>query len=167
MQMLALLFFPAVMAWAAASDLLTMRITNRLVLVLLAGFAVLMPFTGMQLDMLYGHFAAGGLVFVVTFAFFAFGWIGGGDAKFAAVTALWLGWPLLLPFMVYAALLGGVLTLSILMLRRWPLPAALVGVGWVYRLHDAKAGVPYGIALAASAMLVYADSFIFGVFAGA
>jgi prepilin peptidase CpaA len=165
MHMLALLFFPAVMAWAAASDLLTMRITNRLVLTLLAGFAVVVPLSGMPLDMLYNHLMAGGIVLAVAFAFFAFGWIGGGDAKFAAVTALWLGLPLLLPYAVYSALWGGVLTVFILSLRRWPLPASLISVTWIDRLHDAKAGVPYGIALAAAAMLVYANSFIFKAFA--
>ncbi len=165
MHMLALFFFPAIMAWAAASDLLTMRITNKLVLTLLAGFVVLAFLAGMPLETLYGHLAAGGIVLVVTFSFFAFGWIGGGDAKFAAVTALWLGWPLLLPYVVYAGIFGGMLTLLILMVRRWPLPAALVGVPWVDRLHNSETGVPYGIALAAAAMLLYANSFIFNAFA--
>ena len=40
-----------------------------------------------------------------------------------------------------------------------PLPAALAGQDWVERLHRADAGVPYGIALAASALLVYPDTF--------
>ncbi|MBU1176467.1 MAG: prepilin peptidase [Alphaproteobacteria bacterium] len=165
MNMALLLVFPAIMAWAAASDLLTMRIANHLVLALLAAFAVMVPATGMPLEELYSHALAGGIVLVVAFSFFAFGWIGGGDAKLAAVTALWLGWTLLLPYAVYSALLGGALTLFILAVRRWPLPAALVGVGWVDRLHNANTGVPYGIALAAAGMLVYADSFVFAAFA--
>ena len=166
MNMLLLTVYPAIMAWAAASDLMTMRISNRLVLVLLACFVVLVPLSGMPLEVLYLHLAAGGVVLVGAFAFFAFGWIGGGDAKLAAVTALWLGWPLLLPYVVYSALFGGMLTLVILMLRRWPLPASLVGVSWVGRLHNAKTGVPYGIALAAAGMLLYADSFVFKAFSG-
>ena len=149
------------MAWAAASDLLTMRISNRLVLILLAGFAVMVPLSGMPLDVLGNHALAGGVVLVVAFAFFAFGWIGGGDAKLAAVTSLWLGWSLLLPFVVYSALFGGALTLAILLVRRWPLPAALTGIGWIGKLHSAGTGVPYGIALAAAGMLVYAQTFIF------
>ena len=149
------------MAWAAASDLLTMRISNRLVLAFLAGFAVVAPFSGMTLDILGGHALAGGVVLAGAFAFFAFGWIGGGDAKLAAVTALWLGWPLVLPFLVYSALLGGALTIIILILRKWPLPLALTSVGWVERLHARDSGVPYGIALAVAGMIGYADSFIF------
>ncbi len=156
-----LFVYPAIMAWAAASDLLTMRISNRLVLALLIGFAVMVPVTGMPLDVLYLHLGAGGLVLAVAFTFFAFGWIGGGDAKLAAITALWLGWSLLLPYVVYAGLLGGLLTIVILILRRWPLPVGLLGIAWIDRLHEAHAGVPYGIALAAAGMLLYADSFIF------
>ena len=37
------------------------------------------------------HVAAALAVLVVTFVFFSRGWIGGGDAKLAAATALWLG----------------------------------------------------------------------------
>jgi prepilin peptidase CpaA len=160
-----LLVYPAIMAWAAASDLLTMRITNRIVLVLLGAFALMALLAGMPLEELYSHLAAGAVVFAGAFAFFAFGWIGGGDAKLAAVTALWLGWPLLLPYLVYSSLFGGALTIFILLLRHWPLPAGLVEVSWVFRLHDSKAGVPYGIALAAAGMLLYAHSFVFSAFA--
>ena len=60
--------------------------------------------------------------------------------------------------LVYAALLGGALTLVILAVRRWPLPRVLRRVKWIDRLHDSQAGVPYGIALAAAGMLVYSDS---------
>ena len=41
-------------------------------------------------------------VLVVTFAFFARGWIGGGDAKLAAATALWLGFDQLMTYLIYA-----------------------------------------------------------------
>ena len=41
------------------------------------------------------------------------GWIGGGDAKLAAVTVLWLGLGHLADYLVYASLLGGALTIAI------------------------------------------------------
>ena len=50
------------------------------------------------------------MVLAVTFVFFALGWIGGGDAKLAAATALWLGFDHLLKYLLYASLFGGVLT---------------------------------------------------------
>jgi prepilin peptidase CpaA len=41
------------------------------------------------------------------------------------------------------------------------LPAPLIGVQWIGRLHDAKSGIPYGIALAIAGMLVYSDTAVF------
>lgn len=149
------------MAFAAASDLLTMRISNRLVLILTAAFPLIALLIGLPLPELGMHIAGALLVLCVTFAFFALGWIGGGDAKLAAATALWFGFAELLPYLLYATLLGGVLTLSILLARAWPLPTALAGIRWLGRLHDSKTGIPYGIALALAGILVYPQTTIF------
>ena len=100
------------MAFAASSDLLTMRISNRLVLLLVCSFFVVAFVADLPLDQLGWHVGCAAIVLVVGFAFFAFGWIGGGDAKLAAATTLWLGFGLTLPYLVYAALLGGALTLG-------------------------------------------------------
>ena len=150
-----LLLFPALMAFAASSDLLTMTISNRLSLALAGGFFLLAIATGMGLSVLGMHLAAAALVLVVSFGFFTQGWIGGGDAKLAAATALWFGFDFLLDYMVYAALFGGVLTVLLLQFRKLPLPNVLARQAWIQRLHDSGGGVPYGIALAAAALAVY------------
>ncbi len=150
-----LALFPALMAFAASSDLLTMTISNRLSLALAGGFFLLTLITGMSLPAIGMHLAAGALVLVVCFGFFAMGWIGGGDAKLAAATALWFGFDYLLDYLIYASLFGGVLTVLLIQFRRVPLPDLLARQGWIVRLHDAGAGVPYGIALAAAALTVY------------
>ena len=95
----------------------------------------------------------------MTFIFFARGWIGGGDAKLAAATALWLGFDQLMNYLLYASLFGGRVDILVIRFRVMPLPAALAGQEWAARLHRVDAGVPYGIALAASALLVYPDTF--------
>jgi prepilin peptidase CpaA len=161
MQSIALIIFPVLMAYAASSDLLTMRIANWLVGALLVAYVCLALVGGIGINEIGMNLAAGGLVLVFSFAFFVFGWIGGGDAKLVAATALWLGFGQLLPYLVYAALLGGGLTLLILALRRYPLPAGLARHKWLDRLHDTKSGVPYGIALAIAGLLVYSDTAIF------
>ena len=163
---LALCIFPLLMAFAASSDLLTMRISNRLVFLLVAGFFVLAMAIGMPLQQVGMHLLCALAVLVVAFAFFAFGWVGGGDAKLAAATTLWLGFGLTLPYLVYAALLGGVLTLVLLSARNLPLPTGLARIGWVDRLHNKKSGVPYGIALAAAGLLTYSESGVFHALAG-
>lgn len=153
-----LLFFPALMAFAAVSDLFTMTISNRVSLLLVAGFAILAVASGMDLHDLGSHLGAGLAVLAAAFACFAMGWIGGGDAKLAAAAALWFGFAHLLEFLVYASLLGGGLTLLLLEFRRWPLPIALGSQGWLLRLHHRDTGIPYGIALAIGALIVYPET---------
>ncbi len=161
MSTIALFFFPLGMALAATSDLLTMRISNKLVLLLVAGFFVIALAVNLPLQQFAMHVTAAFVVLAVGFALFALRWIGGGDAKLAAATTLWLGFGLTLPYLLYAALLGGALTLLILALRRLPLTPFLARYRWLERLHDRKSGVPYGIALAASGLLIYSNSAIF------
>jgi len=150
-----LLLFPALMAFAASSDLLTMTISNRLSMALAGGFFLLTLITGMSLYAFGMHLAAAAVVLVIAFIFFSQGWIGGGDAKLVAATALWFGFDYLLDYLIYASLFGGALTLAIIQFRKLPLPAALARQTWILRLHETGAGVPYGIALAAAALAVY------------
>jgi prepilin peptidase CpaA len=111
------------------------------------------------------HLGAALLVFAATFVMFACGWIGGGDAKLAAATALWLGFDQLLTYFVWASLFGGALTYLVIRFRALPLPGYLSRQDWAWRLHRLDAGVPYGIALAASALMVYPES-VWMTFAG-
>jgi len=150
-----LLLFPALMAFAASSDLFTYTISNRVSIVLATAFFAMAAATGMPLNTVGMHLAAGALVLAFGFGFFTQGWIGGGDAKLAAATALWFGFPHLLDYLVYASLFGGGLTLLLLQFRKLPLPAAMARQIWIQRLHDQAGGVPYGIALAAAALAVY------------
>jgi prepilin peptidase CpaA len=153
-----LMLFPAMMAFAASSDLFTMTISNRVSLILVGGFFALALLGGMSAADMLLHVGAAGIVLVMAFGCFARGWIGGGDAKLAAATALWLGFDHLLPYLVYASVLGGTLTLALLQFRMAPLPDWLAGQEWLQRLHRKDAGVPYGIALAAAALAVYPDT---------
>jgi prepilin peptidase CpaA len=153
-----LLLFPALMAFAASSDLFTMTISNRVSLALAAGFLVLAVLSGMTAPELLSHLAAGAAVLVVAFGCFAFGWIGGGDAKVAAAAALWFGFSHLMNYLLYASLFGGALTLLLLQFRQWPLPLALAGQPWLARLHAKESGIPYGIALATGALMTYPET---------
>jgi prepilin peptidase CpaA len=157
-EAIGLTLFPATMAFAAASDLLTMTIANRISLILVAGFAVVAVLGGLTGTVLLSHLAAGAAVLAAAFLCFACRWIGGGDAKLAAATALWLGFGNLFDYFIYTSILGGALTLLILLFRTVPLPAVLVGSEWAERLHQRDAGIPYGIALAAAALIVYPQS---------
>ena len=153
-----LVLFPALMAFAAASDLFTMTISNRVSLALAAAFLVLALAAGMPVPAILTHLAAGSVVLAAAFVCFAFGWIGGGDAKVAAGAALWFGFAHLLDYLIYASLFGGALTLLLLQFRQWPLPYALAGQTWLLKLHAKESGIPYGIALAIGALVVYPET---------
>ena len=153
-----LLLFPALMAFAASSDLLTMTISNRLSLALAGGFVLLAVVSGMALTAIGWHLGAAALVLTIAFICFSRGWIGGGDAKLAAATALWFGFDYLLDYLVYASLFGGVLTVLLIQFRLLPLPAVLARQKWILRLHEKGGGVPYGIALAIAALVVYPET---------
>jgi prepilin peptidase CpaA len=153
-----LTLFPTLMAFAASSDLITMTISNRVSIVLVGGFFALALMSGMGTSEVLSHAGAAAVVLVVSFGFFARGWMGGGDAKLAAATAMWFGFDYLLNYLVYASLLGGALTLLLIQFRLVPLPGLLAGQFWAQRLHQEGGDVPYGIALAGAALLVYPDT---------
>jgi prepilin peptidase CpaA len=160
------LFFPAAMAAAAAMDILTMTIPNRLSAALAVGYFVMAFVAGVPAHELAMHALCGAVILVFTFALFTFGWIGGGDAKLAAATALWLGWTPLADYGLVSALAGGALTLTILFARRIALPAVLASQTWIARLHNARSGIPYGIALALGGLAVYPETQFWSMVSG-
>ena len=154
-DLLLLLVFPTIIIYSAVSDLLRMTISNRVSLGLAAAFVAMALITGMSAAEAAWHLAAAFSVLSVAFACFAFGWIGGGDAKIAAATALWFGFDQLFAYLIVGSFFGGILTLGILKMRSLPLPRFAARQPWIVRLHDTKTGIPYGIALAIGALAIY------------
>jgi prepilin peptidase CpaA len=138
-----------------------MRISNKLVLLLTVAFFIVAIAINLPLQQFAMHVLCALIVLAVAFGLFALRLIGGGDAKLAAATTLWLGFGMTLPYLAYAALFGGVLTILILVVRGIPLNPALARMGWLARLHNKRAGIPYGIALAIAGITVYSNSAIF------
>ena len=163
-----LVLFPLLMAYAAWSDLFTMTISNRVSILLVAAFVVMALSSGMPLvTVIEMHLATGLAVLVMTFVFFARGWIGGGDAKLAAATAVWLGWTHLFDYGLQASVLGAGLTLGLLYLRKMTLPIPLMEQAWIARLHHKGNGVPYGIALAIAGLSIYPETAFWHAVTGA
>ena len=148
------LVFPFLMAYAAASDLLTMLIPNRVTALVALAFGVYALGAGLGPTEIGLHLAAGLATLVLTFTLFSLGYVGGGDAKLAAATALWLGFDHLADYLLASTMLGGALTLAILVARSHPMPNFTTRLPFAVHLHDAKTGIPYGIALAAAALVV-------------
>jgi len=165
-EALVIIALPVLLAAAAGWDVASFTIPNFLQVALLAGFAVLAVALHLGASAIGLHLLAGLIGLLLGLVLFALGYVGGGDAKLFAVVLLWLGLKDLMPYTLVTTVLGGVLTLGLLALRRLPLPAILARQSWILRLHDSKAGVPYGVALAAGVLVVLPGTDIFRLAAG-
>jgi prepilin peptidase CpaA len=151
-----ILIFPMAMAFAAAMDLFTMTIPNRISILLVASFAIVALVVAPSWAVINKHLMVAGIVFVAAITMFALGWLGGGDAKLLSAASLWIGPDLFVSYLVYVTMIGGLLALVILRYREVSvLPEWLGRQKWALRLHEKNGGMPYGVALGASAMLMY------------
>ncbi|MEI9990712.1 MAG: prepilin peptidase [Rhizomicrobium sp.] len=160
-ELLVLIVLPALLALAAGWDLASFTIPNALQIALIGAFAVFAISVGLSPAEIGGHLLAGFVGLAIGFTLFALGYVGGGDAKLFACVLLWIGFRNLLDYTLVAVVMGGGLSVLILAMRRVPLPASLGSQGWIARLHDAKGGIPYGVALAAGAVLILPQTEIF------
>jgi prepilin peptidase CpaA len=159
------------LVWGAVTDVRIARIPNQLVLVgiVLALLAVLAGggFMGLGLAL-----AALAVVFPIGIAGFALGAIGGGDAKFLMVGAALVGWQQLVPYLLATTALGGVLAIGFVIWQRRGVEATVMTTdlaksmatfgrkGYRGRLGDeGRLTVPYGVAIAAGALIVHFTSF--------
>lgn len=152
---------PALLIAAGVWDLASFTIPNGIQIALLAGFAVFVFASHMSPNVFGNHLLAGFLGLVIGFSLFALGYVGGGDAKLFACVCLWFGMHDLLIYALVASIFGGGLTLALLTMRKIPLPAVLSHQGWLLRLHDAREGIPYGVALASGAFCILPQAEIF------
>ncbi len=156
-MILFILLFLGIMAVAAFYDLVSYTIPNFLPLLLIGAFVIFALWQGLAWPLMANHLGTGFGMLVVGWALFALGLLGGGDAKLFAATSLWMGWAGLLNYLIMFSLSGGVLALILILFRRLPLPDRLLGHAWIAALHDKTKGAPYGIALAAGAMLAWPE----------
>jgi prepilin peptidase CpaA len=151
----AMSMFAFTMVHAGITDLTSYKIRNDLMLAFLLVYAVLAPFSGLAAHEIAWSVAVAAAVLVCGFILFARGWIGGGDAKLAAVTALWFGAEQTPAYLLYTAMFGGLFTVAILKFRAMPLPALLANRSWIARLHSRDRGIPYGVAMAMAGLVVF------------
>lgn len=109
---------------AAVEDIQTKRVANKLVLLMIAAWAlILIPYFFYHREMtlklivtgLVGFFLAG-ILFLLVYLI-AKGGLGGGDVKFMAASGLYLGFAGVLPAMLYGSVLAA-LTAGILLLTK-------------------------------------------------
>jgi len=145
---LLLIGLAAILVFAAAVDVRTFTISNRLnvAVALLAPVywvsVALSPWPGMAIQI-----AAGASVFALFAAAFYAGMMGGGDVKLAAALALWFTPAATLRFLVITSLAGGVLT------------SAVVAWHWA-RKRQGRPEIPYGVAIAFGGLAILTQRFL-------
>lgn len=147
--------FPILVVFAAASDFFTMTISNRLSATVFLAGAIAVAWTAPGWYEAGSHLGAAAIVFVLGFAVFSFGFMGGGDVKFAAAIAFWFGLGQMLEFIVAFSIYGGLLTFLVLAADRALSHAPNFRVGFLVDFPERRR-VPYGIALSVAAMEVFA-----------
>lgn len=152
MTVIILAVFGAAMLMAAYKDLTSYTIPNWISLYMIGGFCLIVPFVGYGLPDIGWHIVCGAGALAVMMGMFAMGWLGGGDAKLFAATALWCQPADLIIYALNVAIWGGALTILIVFTRH-SLPQRVRTTGWVHRLLRDEDKIPYGIALAAAGLM--------------
>ena len=153
---------PLCMAMAAFCDIISMKIPNRVSVILAASFFVIAPFSGMDLATFGWSVVAALSVFAGCFALFALNVMGGGDAKILSAAALWFGFNMdLVAFLGFTGIFGGVLALIVLMIRANQNVLLISPIPIPMHFFKARAGIPYGVAIGAAAFSTYPNTEIF------
>jgi len=155
-DVIALPVFAVVMLIAAFEDFRRLVIPNLLPLVL----CVAWPLHFAAAPSLVGALSAIGCalaVFIVGAALFSRGFLGGGDVKLLTAATLWAGTSGTPSLLVLTGVLGGVLTLFLLMpfgAQLAEASRAFLGPSAISANHDTAKSVPYGVAIAGAGLIV-------------
>ena len=156
-----ILVFTALVLAGAMSDAARFTIPNWLCGLIVLTFPAAAFAAGLGWPEIGLHLLGGLIAFLIGFALFGPGWIGGGDAKMFAAAALWFGWPMTLEFLLHTVIAGGVLALVLLALRHSLVHAPALAGRIAGSALAKDAPVPYGIAIAAGALWTLPSSAVF------
>ena len=148
-----LTLFPILMIWAGVADVVTLRISNRLVTVSALLFFPLALASEMPLGAMAIHLAVAAVLLIFGFCLFSFRIIGAGDAKLLSAAGLWLGFPCVMPFLLYSAAAGGVLAGAIGLWSALTAEVSFHSDAMGHALERFRPNVPYGFALAIGSIL--------------
>jgi prepilin peptidase CpaA len=148
--------FPTLVIVAALQDVTSYTIQNWISVALAAAFFPIALILGVPANLLFTHLGIGLIGLVLGMIMFGLGWIGGGDAKLFAAAALWLGIPAGYTYLAVTGVAGGALAVMLLSLRSlWVRPYVVNSPAWFGRLATPGENVPYGVAIAAGALVAF------------
>jgi prepilin peptidase CpaA len=148
MWLVILLF--AILAAAAIEDFIRLRISNITCGAAFLGAFIAMAIGGFSLD-LWQNAVVFLFLLGAGMLLFTLGWMGGGDVKFLAALGLWVN------------IIAGVWMLATTLLAGGVLAAVYIGVrvarGQPFGKKYKSKGIPYGIAIAVGAALIFAGQY--------
>lgn len=146
--------FPLLLAWAMLSDLRRFEIPNAIPILLIAAYLVASVVHGTEPIVVLRQCGIGATALAVGFGLFALRILGGGDVKLIAAMAPWLA-PIQIPsFLFWMAIVGGLIGLIIVLLRRAPALPGSFGDGWLRRLQE-RGKIPYGLAIGCAGLITF------------
>ena len=155
---------PVLVISAGLMDLTTMTISNRISLALMVGFFPAALAVGLTPIEVAGHLGVAVGLLALGIGLFAMRLVGGGDAKLIAGAGLWLGLDAGLAFVVVMTVLGGLFSLALVMARGNLAAQYVSNPVWLGRLLTPQGDIPYGVAIAGAALVVYPHSPLFQAF---
>lgn len=156
---------PALVILAGLTDLTSMKIPNWISGLLILGFFPAAIAVGLPPLTITAHVGVAILALMIGMGMFALRWLGGGDAKLMAAVCLWLGFSGSGLFVLWTGVMGGLFCLILMFARSHVAPFVADGPGWVSQLMQPKGDIPYGVAIAAGALLAFPASPLLVAFA--
>jgi prepilin peptidase CpaA len=133
--------------FAAFTDLRSRQISNRLNAAIALGAPLFWWASGLSFGDIAWQVGVALVSLIVLAGFFALRWMGGGDVKLLAALALWVQPALFLQLIIAMAIIGGALTLAF-------------GAWHITRRERDRLAIPYGVAIAAAALLVIGQTYL-------
>ena len=154
--------YVACVCYAMVSDFKSLIIPNWIVVILATAFAIFAA-VHMAPGSILVHVAVAVVVLLFFSVFFVAVWVAGGDVKFIAAIAVWMGPAHAGLFVLQTALLGALLALALLHIKKYAHPHnGAPGSNWLLRRARVLAEqgqCPYGVAIGAAALLSGAGVF--------
>lgn len=138
-----------VLTLAALQDIASLRIANLFPLLMVILYVGWVATVGWHVS-IWMNAASFLAMLGLGILMFGRGWLGGGDVKLLAATALWFPITGLPALFAYVTMVGGLLTLVLIAVRRLAMPANAERVR--NPVLKPKGPIPYGVAIAIGAI---------------
>lgn len=147
------------LAIAAISDLRRLEIPNWISVVLIASYIPASLLSEISYATIAVQFGVAAGLFVLGAIAYYFGLFGGGDVKLISALALWIPWQYFGQFIIYIALVGGVLACLIIVIAKLSVFHAIrKRISWINPESGYAQPIPYGVAIAAAGLLIIVQS---------